>query len=81
MMAKKVYTADSVSMAWHFRNVLEQHGISSVVKNDNLYSAGGELPLNECMPEVWVEHALYACLLYTSPSPRAGLLARMPSSA
>tara|TARA_Y100000994_G_scaffold111226_1_gene91438 strand:+ start:397 stop:705 length:309 start_codon:yes stop_codon:yes gene_type:complete len=60
MMAKKVYTADSVSMAWHFRNVLEQHGISSVVKNDNLYSAGGELPLNECMPEVWVEHALYA---------------------
>ena len=24
---------------------------------------------------------LYACLLYTSPSPRDGLLARMPSSA
>ena len=24
---------------------------------------------------------LYCCLLYTSPSPRAGLLSRMPSSA
>ena len=24
---------------------------------------------------------LYACLLYTSPSPRDGLLSRMPSSA
>ena len=26
-------------------------------------------------------HRLYACLLYTSPSPRDGLLSRMPSSA
>ena len=25
--------------------------------------------------------ALYSCLLYTSPSPRDGLLSRMPSSA
>ena len=27
------------------------------------------------------EHAVWACLLYTSPSPRDGLLSRMPSSA
>ena len=26
-------------------------------------------------------NALYICLLYTSPSPRDGLLSRMPSSA
>ena len=26
-------------------------------------------------------HAVYVCLLYTSPSPRDGLLSRMPSSA
>ena len=26
-------------------------------------------------------HFLYSCLLYTSPSPRDGLLSRMPSSA
>ena len=36
---------------------------------------------------VWPEfvegkhHKIYACLLYTSPSPRDGLLSRMPSSA
>ena len=35
---------------------------------------------------ITVEHLLYAlldnpCLLYTSPSPRDGLLSRMPSSA
>ena len=28
----------------------------------------------------WFDH-VYACLLYTSPSPRDGLLSRMPSSA
>ena len=57
---KKVYTADSVAIAWHFRNVLEQHGIRSLVKNDKLYSVGGEIPINESLPEVWVEQALNA---------------------
>ena len=28
-----------------------------------------------------VTHLVYSCLLYTSPSPRDGLLSRMPSSA
>ena len=28
-----------------------------------------------------IGHILYDCLLYTSPSPRDGLLYRMPSSA
>ena len=31
-----------------------------------------------CFPE---DHVLWTCLLYTSPSPRDGLLSRMPSSA
>ena len=35
------------------------------------FDAGGELELLEEQP----------CLLYTSPSPRDGLLSRMPSSA
>ena len=29
----------------------------------------------------WLARLLYSCLLYTSPSPRDGLLSRMPSSA
>ena len=60
MSSKKVYTDDSIAIAWHFRNVLEQHGIRSVVKNEGLYSVGGEIPINECLPEVWVEQALNA---------------------
>ena len=50
MVMKKVYTADSPAIAWHFRNVLEQHGIASLVKNDLLYSVGGEVPIHECLP-------------------------------
>ena len=29
----------------------------------------------------WSKSTTYTCLLYTSPSPRDGLLSRMPSSA
>ena len=32
--------------------------------------------------EIWFENrCVFSCLLYTSPSPRDGLLSRMPSSA
>lgn len=51
---KRVYTTDSVAMAWHMRNVLEQHDIGAEVRNDKLYSVAGELPIHECQPEVWV---------------------------
>ena len=33
------------------------------------------------MQEIFQKEWLIACLLYTSPSPRDGLLSRMPSSA
>ena len=31
--------------------------------------------------EIMLNQSAYTCLLYTSPSPRDGLLSRMPSSA
>jgi len=55
---RKVYSTDSVAMAWHVCNVLEQHDIPALVKNANLYSVAGELPINECWPEVWVKNRL-----------------------
>ena len=39
----------------------------------------GELNLD--LIEGQAEYKFYSCLLYTSPSPRDGLLSRMPSSA
>ena len=51
---KRVYTADSVAMAWHIKNVLEFHDIDATVRNEALLSLAGEVPFVECQPEVWV---------------------------
>ena len=37
--------------------------------------------IRQMMPDAKKIGILYTCLLYTSPSPRDGLLSRMPSSA
>ncbi len=55
---KKVYSNNNVALVWHVRNMLEQQGIGVTVRNDKLYSIAGELPVTECMAEVWVEHPL-----------------------
>ena len=41
---------------------------------------GGLKPLKAWLEDMF-DHKLCICLLYTSPSPRDGLLSRMPSSA
>ena len=48
---------------------------------EHLERAGGEIDFGslDALPAGLGE--VYACLLYTSPSPRDGLLSRMPSSA
>jgi hypothetical protein len=40
--------------AHHIRNILEVEGIRSVVRNEILSSAMGEIPPAECQTEVWV---------------------------
>ena len=39
------------------------------------------IPTSQNNPSLNLSHAVSICLLYTSPSPRDGLLSRMPSSA
>ncbi|RFA24803.1 hypothetical protein CAI21_20250 [Alkalilimnicola ehrlichii] len=51
---KRVYQAADILLAGHIHAVLEQHGIPAVLRNAYLGGAAGELPLNECWPEVWV---------------------------
>ncbi len=55
---KCVYSNDNVAMVWHVKNMLQQHGIDVLIKNEKLYSVAGELPVTECMAEVWVKNAL-----------------------
>lgn len=56
---KRIYSNNNVALAWHVRNMLEQHDIPVQMKNDKLYSIAGELPVTECMAEVWVKNPLH----------------------
>lgn len=51
---KKVYSAENRMLAGYVHGILESHGIQSFLKHENLGGAVGELPPNECWPEVWV---------------------------
>ena len=56
---KKVYSNNNVALVWHVKNMLEQQSIDVVTRNDRLYSIAGEIPVTECMGEVWVVNAVY----------------------
>lgn len=49
-----VYTAPSMFMVAHIRNLLEVEGIECRVRNEFLSSGAGELPPTEVWPEVWI---------------------------
>lgn len=51
---KRVYSASSPAFVGHIYNVLEQHGIPCILRNEFLIGGTGELPPGECLPEVWV---------------------------
>ena len=51
---KRVYSSFSLIAVHHAKNVLQAEGIDSIVKNEILSSAMGELPPAECQAEVWV---------------------------
>ncbi|HIF52183.1 MAG TPA: DUF2007 domain-containing protein [Thiotrichaceae bacterium] len=51
---KKVYSSDNFIMAGHVHSLLEANDIDCHLRNMDLTGAIGELPLNECWPEVWV---------------------------
>ena len=56
--------------------VSTESGIPDFRSVDGLYHQKYDYP-----PETILSHTFWDCLLYTSPSPRDGLLSRMPSSA
>ena len=63
---------------------LQRDGFFKVIKLKNTYEKPSEKKkriLQENIKRVKKLNKLRNCLLYTSPSPRDGLLSRMPSSA
>ena len=51
---RRVYVSDNRVIVGHARQVLENHAIPCIVRNDFLGGGAGELPVNETWPEVWV---------------------------
>ena len=51
---KRVYSSFNQTAVYHARNLLEQAGIETLVRNAHLSSAMGELPPAECQAELWV---------------------------
>jgi len=51
---KRVYGGDNGMLVGHLRELLEAQGIPCIVRNEFLGGGAGELPPNECWPELWV---------------------------
>ena len=51
---RKVYESDNIAVIGHVRQVLEQHEIGCIVRNEFLFGGAGEIPINETWPEIWV---------------------------
>jgi hypothetical protein len=81
---KYVYGSSSIVEIGHLKNLLEQAGIGSFVKNAALTGALGELPFFACEPELWVlrdddaERAAAVIREALTPAPVSGFAWRCP---
>lgn len=51
---KKVASRESLSYLGHLKALLEQEGIPTLIRNEGLAGALGEIPFLECWPELMV---------------------------
>lgn len=54
---ERIHIADDPIFVGYLKSLLEAADIACVVRNELLIGASGELPPNECWPELWVLHA------------------------
>ena len=52
---KRVYSAQDLFIVSFLKDVLEEHNIPCILKNQYLAGAAGELPPIECWPALWVK--------------------------
>lgn len=51
---KKIFTSQNIALVNFYKEILEKNGIDAIVKNYYLTSGVGDLPPNECIPELWI---------------------------
>jgi hypothetical protein len=54
MIKLKTFSYNDRSLAGLLRDILVQEGIESVLRNEQLATAAGEIPFVECFPELWI---------------------------
>ena len=50
----KLYSCENPLTAGHLKNILENNGISCIIKNESLQSIAGEVPPIVAWPEIWI---------------------------
>ena len=50
----RIHRAQHLVEATHIRNLLDSAGIATFLRNENLVRLSGEVPFDQCWPEVWV---------------------------
>jgi len=51
---KKLSDAGDLVSLTQLKSMLEQEGIPCLIKNELMIGLSGEVPLNECSPQLWV---------------------------
>ena len=57
---ERIHTQDDPIFMGYLKTLLIAEGIACTVRNELLIGGSGELPPNECWPELWVLHAVDA---------------------
>lgn len=50
----KVYRSPDLPLVAHMKNILESYGIDSSIQQQFSSGAAGDIPINECWPELWI---------------------------
>ena len=56
VLMEKIHTADDPIFIGYLKSLLDAADIACHVRNELLIGGSGELPPNECWPELWVLH-------------------------
>ncbi|TQV89738.1 DUF2007 domain-containing protein [Aliikangiella coralliicola] len=51
---QKLYCCENPLTARHLKNILENNGISCLIRNESLHATAGEVPPILAWPEIWV---------------------------
>jgi len=54
LSGKQIHTAENRVYLYHLKNVLEAEGIDCLIKNEQLSSIAGGVPVAEAWPQLWV---------------------------